>query len=357
MSQEDTRLRDAASARGSLLHITNGDSAAGTLRQTSLGGEVLAWQDALHEGPVQAGPRELLLQRRAGFLSGCGWGSSDAILSSLEQRDQRLRQALRAGQPVVLWFEHDLYDQLQLVDVLTLASAAGRAPELIVTGSFPGKPSFRGLGELTAEELETLWPARTVASRETLDIAVGVWAALRHPDPRALAAYANAEIPQLPFLAPALRRLLAELPAPHDGLSDTERHALRVIAAGATGPTAAFQASQELEAAPFLGDTWFYRTLASLGRGEVRLIETQAGEPLGSPPPLGDGQAFASQRLRLTAPGERVLAGEADRVRLLGAERWVGGTHITAGTVWWWDPATHVLTGPADPAAGGGAAR
>ena len=37
------------------LHVTNGDSTAGTLRQTSLGGEVVAWRDALHEGPVPAG--------------------------------------------------------------------------------------------------------------------------------------------------------------------------------------------------------------------------------------------------------------------------------------------------------------
>jgi uncharacterized protein DUF1835 len=357
VSQEDTRRRHAASARGSLLHVTNGDSAAGTLRQTSLGGEVLAWRDALHEGPVPAGPRGLLLRRRAEFLSGSGWGSSDAILSSLEQRDQRLRQALPDWEQVVLWFEHDLYDQLQLVDVLALTSNAGGAPELIVVGSFPGKPSFRGLGELTADELETLWPARTAASREMLDVAVGVWVALRHPDPRALAEYANAEIPQLPFLASALRRLLAELPAPHDGLSETERLALQAISAGATSPTAAFQASQELEAAPFLGDTWFFRTLAGLGSGESRLIETQAGAPLGPPPPLGDGQAFVSQRLRLTAAGERVLAGKADRIELLGADRWVGGTHITAGTVWRWAPATHVLTRPADPAVGGGAAR
>ena len=35
-----------------MLHITNGDTAAGTLRQTTLGGDVPAWRDTLHEGPV-----------------------------------------------------------------------------------------------------------------------------------------------------------------------------------------------------------------------------------------------------------------------------------------------------------------
>jgi hypothetical protein len=151
-------------ARPWLLHVTNGESAANTLRQTSLGGAVLPWQDALHEGPVPAGPRHLLLATRAAFLSGCGWGSKRAIRSALERRDRTLADAWRDGWQVVVWFEHDLYDQLQLLDVLALASAVAAAPELIVVGSFPGRPSFRGLGELTADQLESLWPSRTTAT-------------------------------------------------------------------------------------------------------------------------------------------------------------------------------------------------
>jgi hypothetical protein len=178
---------------------------------------------------------------------------------------------------VVLWFEHDLYDQLQLLDILALASAADGTPELIVVGSFPGKPSFRGLGELTAAELETLWPSRVAATPGTLAAAAAAWDALRQPVPSALAALATADVPELPFLGAALRRLLEELPAPADGLSGTERRALQVIAAGAVTPPAAFRAAQDLEAAPFLGDAWFYRTLTSLGRGRARLIETQDG--------------------------------------------------------------------------------
>ena len=353
------------------LHVTNGESAGNTLRQTSLGGAVLPWQDVLHEGPVPAGPRRALLRTRAAFLSGCGWGSRPAILSSLERRDRQLRDALQNRQQVVLWFEHDLYDQLQLLDVLALAATAATAagaatptgtataagtpaagtpaagtPELIVVGSFPGRPSFRGLGELTADQLETLWPARVAATPDTLAAAASAWDALRDPEPSALMACAEADVPQLPFLGPALRRLLEEVPAPHDGLGGTERRALQAIAAGATTPVAAYRAAQDLEAAPFLGDAWFYRTLTDLGRRAERLIETQAGEELPAAPPLGDAHAYAALSIRLTRTGEQVLQQKADRVRLLGVDRWVGGTHITADTAWRWDPATQLLTEP-----------
>ena len=330
-----------------LLHVTNGESAGNTLRQTSLGGAVLSWQDVLHEGPVPAGARPELLRTRAAFLSGCGWGSAQAIGSALQRRDRTLLGALRDRRHVVLWFEHDLYDQLQLVDILALASTTGGTPELIVAGSFPGKPSFRGLGELTAAELETLWPSRVAATPGMLAAAASAWDALRQPDPSALAALATAGAPELPFLGAALRRLLEELPAPTDGLSGTERRALQAIAAGAATPVAAFLAAQDLEAAPFLGDAWFYRVLTGLGRGRERLIETLDGEPLPAAPPLGDARAFAGVSLRLTPAGERVLQHQADRVQLLGVDRWIGGSHITPGTAWRWDPAAQHLLPPA----------
>jgi DNA-binding transcriptional MerR regulator len=331
----------------SLLHVTNGESAGNTLRQTSLGGAVLSWQDVLHEGPVPAGARPELLPTRAAFLSGCGWGSTQAIGSALQRRDRTLLGALRDRRHVVLWFEHDLYDQLQLVDILALASTAGGTPELIVAGSFPGKPSFRGLGELTAAELETLWPSRVAATPGMLAAAASAWDALRQPGPSALAVLATAGAPELPFLGAALRRLLEELPAPTDGLSGTERRALQAIAAGAATPMAAFLAAQDLEAAPFLGDAWFYRVLTSVGRGQERLIETLDGEPLPAAPPLGDARAFAGVSLRLTPAGERVLQRRADRVQLLGVDRWIGGSHITPGTAWRWDPAAQRLLPPA----------
>jgi hypothetical protein len=271
------------------LHVTNGASAGDTLRQTALGGEVITWDDALHEGPVPALPRLELLETRSRFLSECGWGTEEALLGSLERRDSKLLDAFADGRRVVLWFEHDLYDQLQLIDVLALARGAGAVPELIVVDSF--------LGSLTVDELEALWPSHRPAEPAALETATAVWDAFRASEPAQLAEWAAREIPELPFLAAALRRLLEEL----DALSGTERRALQAIAGGARTPAEAFVAAQRLEEAPFLGDTWFFRTLSGL----AGLVDDDP--------------------LRLTEEGRRVLGGEAARV---GADRWVGGTHV-----------------------------
>ncbi len=347
MSVETLHVRRRTpSAPPTLLHVTNGESAGNTLRQTALGGAVLSWQDSLHEGPVPALRRKQLLGIRADFLARCGWGRRQSLVSALERRDRQLLEALRDGVQVVLWFEHDLYDQLQLLDVLALAHTEEVAPELIVVGSFPGKPSFAGLGELTAGELEMLWASRGQAAPATLEAAAGAWAAFREPDPATLAEWAARVATPLPFLAAALRRLLEELPASTDGLSRTERSVLQAIAGGARTAPAAFIAAQRLEEAPFLGDTWFYLAVSRLGQGELRLIESDDGRPLPQPPPLGDGQIFSRLQLQLTSFGERTLEGEADRVELLGVDRWIGGTHLTPENAWRWDPVDLKLVRP-----------
>ena len=146
-----------------LLHVTNGDSTSQTLERASLGGSALPWRDALHEGPLPLASRPAFLDARGGFLAATGWGSQASLAAAFRARDEELLAALRAERPVVLWFEHDLYDQLQLLDVLALVHDAGvphETLELVQVGSFPGRPGFRGLGELSAGELETLWPQR-----------------------------------------------------------------------------------------------------------------------------------------------------------------------------------------------------
>jgi len=139
-----------SSAPPTLLHVTNGESAGNTLRQTALGGAVLSWQDVLHEGPVPDVPPAELRAVRARFLSECGWGSERSLLESFERRDRLFEQALEGGTEVVLWFENDLYDQLQLVQALALA---GDAPLLLIQAD-------SDLGPLQPDELEALWPAR-----------------------------------------------------------------------------------------------------------------------------------------------------------------------------------------------------
>ena len=136
---------------------------------------------------------------------------------------------------------------------------------------------------------------------------------MRGGDPVELARTAATPDERLPYLAPALRRLLEELPGTRDGLGRTERQLLEAVAAGARTREQAFVASMAAEEAPFMGDTIAFDRLEGL-------------------------EGLVDGGLRLTAEGQAVLAGEADRVALVGFDRWLGGLHVTAHeNLWRWD--------------------
>ena len=210
-------------------------------------------------------PRRCAPRARA-FLAEAGCGSAEAILTDLAVADAALVAALAAGRETVLWFEHDLHDQLQLIQILARIAAQPSCDSvrLISLDRFPGHPRFRGLGELSADELVTLWPTRKPIAAETLATATLAYDTLRKADPIALAALADQPLPGLPYLAAALRRLLEDEPWVGQGLGRSDRQILQTVAAGASTPTAIFLATQEMEEAPFTGDTWLYRRIQAL---------------------------------------------------------------------------------------------
>ncbi len=110
----------------STLHITNGDSAAGGIRAVDGTGDILPWRDILHDGPVPSGLSLAELSRvRAKFLSSEGFGVSAQIQREFAERDDTIRR-FSDFEEVVLWFEWDLYDQLQLIQVLDFLSSSTR---------------------------------------------------------------------------------------------------------------------------------------------------------------------------------------------------------------------------------------
>jgi hypothetical protein len=107
------------------LIITNGDSAANGLEAAEIAAELLPWRDVLHDGPVPRMPSlEALSRIRARYLAE-EFGRPSDVDRGFAERDAAIRRH-DAYDHVELWFEHDLYDQLQLIQVLDLFSGFGR---------------------------------------------------------------------------------------------------------------------------------------------------------------------------------------------------------------------------------------
>jgi hypothetical protein len=281
-----------------MLHITNGDSAAGTIRETGIGGEVLAWRDVLHEGPVPSGlTLEQMSEVRSRFLASLGWGTYKEIRAEMAERDKRLRSA----SAVVLWFEHDLYDQLQLLQILSaLAKKPPATLEMICIDGY--------LGSLDTRHMTALWPERKPVRRSQLILATAAWSAFCSPHISELQKLVSDDLSALPFLKTALLRHLQEYPSDRNGLSRTERQILEAIAEGNGSFQDVYVATQRKEDDIYMGD--------SVVRMYVERMAA-ASTPLLTLDPL-----------TLTAAGRRVLSGSLDHRKLNGVDRWMGGAHV-----------------------------
>ncbi len=322
------RVRLLARESAGTLHVTNGDSTAHSLLQTTFVERVVVWRDVLHEGPVPDVGDAQLRALRADFLAAADREAGiEEAGRDFEERDAAL--AAGRGGEYVLWFEADLYDQLQIAQILARLAALGVPAEritLICIGEYLGIAHFGGLGELRPDQLEELpAAAATPVSDDALSLATRAWAALRAPDPGGLAAIVAARSPELRFLPEAFDRLGREYPSTRDGLSLTERRLLAAVAEGAASPAEAFVRAAAREARPFLGDTWAFAALDRLAQGDAPLLA-------------------AGGALRLTDAGERCLRGEADHVALNGVDRWIGGVHLLGREVRWrWDDGVEAI--------------
>ncbi|HKH49199.1 MAG TPA: hypothetical protein VKM72_31420 [Thermoanaerobaculia bacterium] len=327
------RFLQRAKAPARLLHITNGSIAADILRESGVPGLVTITADVLHEGPTPAGlPPERWRKVRARYLAESGYGGYDECLSTLTEWDHALEDH-RTVDEMVLWFEHDLFDQLLLIR--TLDGLASRdlgltRLSLICIGEHPEVKPFHGLGQLSPEQMAALLETRRPVTRDQMVLARHAWRAFCAAEPIGIEVAIRRDTSTLPFLAGALHRHLQEFPALRGGLSRTERQALEALAAagGSLSFEDLFRASQDLEERRFLGDTSFLRRLQELSDDPRRLVRLER-EPGGGPRGL---------RVILTATGQEVLDGRDDWVRVHGIDRWLGGVHLHGREAQWrWD--------------------
>jgi Domain of unknown function (DUF1835) len=315
------------------LHIRCGSDIAPTLKAAGFVGDFLEYSDPLCQGPVldEAG----WLDRRAEFLAGA-YGSwtgqtTQQIAEKLTAAEERLHSAATSYRRIVLWFEHDTYDQLILARCLAqFAETPPAHLELISPARYPGGTRFIGLGQLPPEALRLLWNERERVSPDSIRAGHTIWSLLRSPDPRPLSELAAAGIPGLPQPARTIRRHCQELPWTIDGLSLTERLILQLLSERPRTVGETFSRLMlEREPLPWLGDLMFRFVVENMRR---------VNQPVFTAAFDGKDRSWPQERLTITELGLAVLARQVDWLSLHPPVRWVGGVSIL-GTpqCWRWD--------------------
>src|SRR5512138_1850240 len=285
------------------LHVANGTSVTMTLEAAGVPGIMSIWADPLYEGPVPAGlSDDELREVRGRYLGG---GDADDPMIDMRRWRQVIADHESYGE-IVLWFEHDLFDQLNLIQLLGWIHAhvpASKPVGLICIGSFPGRPGFKGLGELTPGELAPLMAARRAVSDAEYALADRAWRAFREPAPEALDDLRRSDTAAMPFLAPAIERFLQEYPWTRDGLSRTERRLLQIADDGPVAMNSVFPRMHEGEGAYYVTDLSLLALAGTLSRTSPPLLALETG----------DGSIWR-RKVAPTGEGRELLLARRDRV-------------------------------------------
>lgn len=306
-----------------VLHITNGDSAVEGLRAAGITGSFLPIRDAFHEGPLLWDDDLLSVHsRRNQYIISQQWAPASKIIQHTKQRSDALHD-LSQYQVICLWFEHDLYDQLQLLWVLHFLHQQGCAADrvkLIVTDLF--------LGSAASDELVELTRFEEPATKQHFVLASDFWQRLTGSDPMAWLPMIKQTDDLLPFVPQAIERFCQEFPSVDNGLGLTAHRALNLLMEGNL-PGDVFRQLTEAEAAPFLGDTLFFKQLENLMGGAQPLCFQAANQ---------GPELDLTEPLLITELGRRIRSREAHYLDWHEPNQWLGGVHIKPGNVWCYDP-------------------
>ncbi|MEH6633512.1 MAG: DUF1835 domain-containing protein [Halopseudomonas aestusnigri] len=306
------------------LHIRCGSDIKHGLGIAGFVGEFHEFSDPFCQGPVPNLEGEAFYKLRADFIS-TTYGLPLQEIQTRQKLGYEKLDNLHSYTKIVLWFEHDSYDQLILAYLLNHISGLSSSPtiDLICVDDVPGVPGFTGLGQLAPEMLVWVWEnCRAPLTEEQIVLGKVVWKAVQQDTPMALEAITSQGTPEIPPMAAALERHLQELPAPHNGLSLTQQLSLEIIADSKSikGGKLFNQLMREREPLPFLGDLMFWSVLAELAQGKTPLIAYEKTE---QPIP------WPERQITLTNTGKKILNGDLNYLDITQSERWVGGIKIS----------------------------
>lgn len=304
-----------------ILHILNGDGTAHKFRQTRLPGEVLVWREILSEGPaIYDQGEKIFWQNRQQYITQTYQVAAADYEQQVLAELYKLEEVAHASTEIVLWFEHDLLCQINLIYLLHWfyhRRPANLSLKLICINQYPGKPYFRGLGELSPDQLAGLFPQRATITPGMLQAADTIWKYYVAPTPLLLQQSISRNINGLPFLHTAIQAHFLRFPAVKNGLNKIEEILLQALLKSKLTTTQLLESFWQQESIFGVGDTQLFNYLEYL----------QAAGLISQP-----------DIYQITELGRQALAGETDYLQHYPLDRWLGGVHLKApGPVWRFD--------------------
>ena len=291
------------------LHLLNGDTTLQQLNQTTIDGDRLVWREILCEGettePVGS-PQ--FWEKRARFLSGFTTEGSLDVLEKLKAVFSTVK--LSDFDEIVLWFEYDLFCQINLLGLLSWLNDRADAIQkvsLICLGEHPKYKGLVGLGEINSDDFYGLFDHRTPLHTEDLAYGAKIWSIYCSDNHEDLLRLIEPERNSVfPYLEEALRWHLKRLPDPGTGLDEIENEVLQLLATKPMDKRKLVGTLLRRDNFYGFGDLQYFKYIEQLS------------------PVLEETRGL----LKLNQLGEQIVAGEKNFRELRKAKRCYGGLEV-----------------------------
>ncbi len=216
----------------SLLHITNGDSFTERLKTLPLKGDIITWREMLCEGKTLSNVgSESFWKTRFEFLNK-NYKISKSWFVEKTLKEYRSLCNHKQQDRIVLWFEYDLFCQINLLAVISWLKTHRRHAEisLICSGDEDDSDKMYGLNELSDEQLLTLYENKTILTQDDIEYADYVWQLYCSDNPIRLENLRDFDNYQFKYLSEAVKAHLQRFPSIKNGLNTIENKILQVAA-------------------------------------------------------------------------------------------------------------------------------
>lgn len=215
---------------GNILHVVNGDSTAEILKQSNLQGEIIVWRELLCEGPLEkeVGSDDFWMKRYDYFKNNFG-------VERLEYYDKTIKEIiqledLEGVNEVILWFEFDLFCQINLMAVCSYLLQSFRKDvkySLVCVGYKKGKEGLQSLADYTSEEFPKLLENKLNITKSNLEFADEIWKVYVKNDKKELENF-NFKHSKFRYLKIAMEQNFKRFPFAN-GLNEIENKILQII--------------------------------------------------------------------------------------------------------------------------------
>lgn len=216
----------------SVLHITNGDTTTQLLNKLKINGEIITWREMLCEGQTttEVGS-ESFWRTRFEFLKS-SYKVTKKTFIDYTLKEYRSLCNQKSQDEIVLWFEHDLFCQVNMLAVISWLKRfrKDRKISLVQSGYIGTSTKLRNLSELTDNQINKLYNNRVELTKDDIEYADYIWQLYCSDSPIRLETVHKFN-PMSPFvhIEKAVRAHLLRFPSVENGLNKVENTILSTI--------------------------------------------------------------------------------------------------------------------------------